>query len=117
MRNVAGLVVIALGTSGCRGDDSASGTGSGAPGATGKGGPTSAVTIRYDPAGGSKVDGAPLHGDPKVCAALKTCCSVSALSLFCGLSQVKTNGDCAQSWKDVKQYADEAHIATPRGCR
>jgi hypothetical protein len=100
--------------SGC---DDPKGTTSGSSGSAGRAAPTSAVTVHYDPGGKAKVDGAPLHGDPKVCAAFKTCCGVPALSLFCGLSQVKNEGDCAKSLKEVRAYADEAHVATPAGCR
>jgi hypothetical protein len=101
----------------CRGDDPQSGTTSSSSGSAGRTSPTGAVTVHYDPGGRAKVDGAPLHGDPKACAAFKTCCGVPALSLFCGLSQVKNEGDCAKSLKEVRAYADEAHVATPAGCR
>jgi hypothetical protein len=100
----------------CR-DDAPSPSSSGSTSAPSKPGPTTAVTVRYDPGGKAKVDGAPLHGDPKTCAALKACCSASALSLFCALSQAKNEGDCAKCLKDVRAYADEAHVAPPAGCK
>jgi hypothetical protein len=112
----APIVVTLPAMSGCRGDDAPPST-SGAPSSSARGSAASPVTIQYNPNGGSKVDGAPLHGDPKVCGALKSCCTVPALSLFCGMSQASTGGDCAKSLKEVRQYATEAHVATPAGCR
>jgi hypothetical protein len=73
------------------------------------------VTIYVGP-NGATVDGAPLKGDPKVCAAFKRCCASSELSLFCGMAQAANDGDCTKSLKDAKAYASEAGVRTPPGC-
>jgi hypothetical protein len=75
---------------------------------------TPGVTIRQGKDGRATVDGAPLHGDPKVCAAFQKCCSSPDLSLMCGLTQASENGDCAKALAAVKQYAKESRSP---GCK
>src|SRR5262245_25211318 len=88
---VAGF--LAASVVGCdRGD--ASGTTTAAPGkATGAPG----VTIRQGKDGKATVDGAPLRGDPKTCAAFQKCCSSPDLSLMCAMTQASEKGDCAKA--------------------
>jgi hypothetical protein len=89
---------------------------SGDPPVSGKGAPSAAVTISMGPNGKTQVNGAPLHGDPKTCAAFKACCAAPDLQLFCGLSQATNNGDCAKSLADARNYAKERGVNTP-ACR
>jgi hypothetical protein len=75
------------------------------------------VTIRSGKEGRAQVDGAPLHGNPKDCAAFKKCCASppsSDFGLMCGMAQASRNGDCTQALADVRAYAKEA--GKP-GCR
>jgi len=111
MRALLTAAVLTSAVSACH-DGEPAGTG-----ASTKGGPPGDVTIRLGPGGKSQVDGAPLRGDPKVCAAFKSCCTAPDLGLFCGMTQAANNGDCAKSLKEVKAYAREAHVSTPAGCR
>jgi hypothetical protein len=72
------------------------------------------VTIRQGKDGQATVEGAPLHGDPKTCAAFRKCCTLSDLALFCGLTQANENGDCAKALAAVKAYAKESRSP---GCK
>jgi hypothetical protein len=72
------------------------------------------VTIHQDKDGRTKVDGVPLHGDPKTCAAFKKCCAAPDLGLACGLAQAAENGDCAKALASVRAYAKESRSA---GCK
>jgi hypothetical protein len=72
------------------------------------------VTIRQGTDGRATVDGAPLHGDPKTCAAFRKCCASPDLALFCGLTQASENGDCAKALAAVKAYAKESRSP---GCK
>lgn len=75
------------------------------------------VVIKLGSDGQAKVEGAaPLHGDPKVCAALKKCCDVSEMGLFCAMGQDLEGGDCAKLLVKAKQYAKEAKVTAP-ACR
>ena len=76
------------------------------PPATSKG-----ITVSLGPNGQATVQGAAaLHGDPKVCAAFKRCCTAPDMSLFCALSQDTEGGDCAKLLAKARQYAKEARI-------
>jgi hypothetical protein len=67
-----------------------------------------AITIRQGKDGSTIVDGPPLRGDPKACAALRRCCAAPDLSLTCGLAQASENGDCTKALAAVKAYARES---------
>jgi hypothetical protein len=88
----------------------------GDPPASGKGSPSAAVTISMGPNGKTQVNGAPLHGDAKTCAAFKACCAAPDLQLFCGLAQAANNGDCAKSLTEARAHAKERGVNTP-ACR
>lgn len=100
------------GALGCRG---AQDTGGGpAPTSTAGASPAPTVTIQQGKDGRAQVDGAPLHGDPKVCAALKKCCAAPPtgdFGLMCGMAQAEANGDCAKALASVKAYARERRLA------
>lgn len=72
------------------------------------------VTIQQGKDGRTSVDGAPLHGDPKVCAAFKKCCAAPPsgdFGLMCGMAQAEANGDCAKALASVRAYARERRLS------
>lgn len=95
------------------------GTGSApAPTSTVGASPAPDVTIRQGKDGRAQVDGAPLHGDPKDCAAFKKCCASppsSDFGLMCGMAQASHNGDCTKALADVRAYAKESK--KPGACK
>jgi hypothetical protein len=79
--------------------------------------PAPGVTIRYDPDGGrAQVSGGkPMTGDPKACAAFRTCCGAPSLALFCGLTEA-SESDCTKAHRAVKAYIKESGARAPSGC-
>jgi hypothetical protein len=119
MRAISLQVVVLGSVLGCSRGDAGPGKGSATAAPTAAPtGPAKDITISLGPKGQTRVEGAaPLHGDPKVCAALQSCCATTSdTSLFCALGQDGEGGDCAKLLVKVKQYAKEANNTAP-ACR
>lgn len=81
-------------------------------------GPGGGVTITQSGDGGVSVSGgAPMKGDPKVCAAYQACCSHPEMGLFCALTQAAVKGDCKRALDGARAHLDERGLTAPAGCK